>query len=55
MVAAPGTEIDPAVHHAVAMDEGGAGEKEVVAEELQAGYRLDGRVLREAMVRVGRG
>jgi len=49
--AVPGVEFDHELHHAVSMDES-EGEKEVIAEELQAGYKLDGKVLREAMVRV---
>lgn len=47
-----GEPFDPAVHEAVAG--GGSGEL-VVAEELRRGYRLEGRVLRPAMVRVSDG
>lgn len=36
------------------MDEESEGETEVVAEELQTGYMVDGVVLRPAMVRVTR-
>ena len=47
-----GTPFDPATHEAVehqtAEDEGGP----VVSEELRAGYRYKGRVVRPAMVRV---
>jgi molecular chaperone GrpE len=48
-----GVDFDHELHHAVAMDEA-AGTREVVAEELQPGYKLNGEVLREAMVRVTR-
>lgn len=47
------TEFDPEVHEAISADES-EGEHEIVAEELQAGYRLDGIVIRHAMVRVTR-
>ncbi|MDR1300091.1 MAG: nucleotide exchange factor GrpE [Candidatus Nomurabacteria bacterium] len=53
IVATAGTEFNHELHHAVQMDEG-EGETEVVAEELQSGYMLDGQVLREAVVRVAR-
>lgn len=49
-----GTEFDPELHEAIQFDEDATGEKEVVAEELQAGYLLDGRVIRHAMVKVTR-
>lgn len=52
--AAPGTEFDPTLHEAIAMDDG-EGEKEVITEELQAGYQLDDQVIRHSTVRVGRG
>jgi len=45
-------DFDHTLHHAVSMDETAEGQKEVIAEELQAGYKLNGQVLREAMVRV---
>ncbi|MDR2063998.1 MAG: nucleotide exchange factor GrpE [Candidatus Nomurabacteria bacterium] len=51
--ATAGVDFDPDVHEAVAFDEG-AGEKEVVAEELRAGYKMDGETLRPAMVKVTR-
>ncbi len=47
-----GEIFDPDVHEAVSMDESGKGKQEVVAEELQPGYKVDGRVIRHAMVRV---
>jgi molecular chaperone GrpE len=46
-----GEEFNPAFHEAVSMEEG-KGSKEVVSEELQAGYRLGDDVIRHAMVRV---
>lgn len=49
----PGVLFDPAFHQAVQVDES-EGEQEVVAEELQSGYTLDGRVIRHAMVKVTR-
>lgn len=53
IVAEPGTLFDPHLHEAVMMDEAD-GEQEVVAEELQAGYLLNGVVARHSMVRVTR-
>ena len=50
--AKPGTEFNPEFHEAIQFDEDATGEKEVVAEELQAGYTLNGRVIRHAMVKV---
>jgi molecular chaperone GrpE len=52
--ATPGTEFDPELHDAIQVDEDVEGEKEVVAEELQPGYRLRGRPIRHAMVKVTR-
>lgn len=46
-----GSDFDPVLHEAISMDESD-GQKEVVAEELQAGYTLAGQVIRHAMVRV---
>lgn len=48
----PGAEFNPELHEAVQFDEEAAGEKDVISEELQAGYSLDGRVIRHAMVKV---
>jgi molecular chaperone GrpE len=50
--AKPGTEFNPELHEAIQFDEDAEGEKEVVAEELQAGYVLGDTVLRHAMVKV---
>lgn len=54
LVIVPGeTPFDPELHEAVSADDA-EGETEVVAEELQAGYTLNGQPLRHAMVRVTR-
>lgn len=52
--AKPGSEFDPELHEAIQFDEDAVGDKEVIAEELQAGYLLNGRVIRHAMVKVTR-
>jgi molecular chaperone GrpE len=52
--ALPDTEFDPELHEAIQVDEDATGEKEVIAEELQAGYTLNGRPIRPAMVKVTR-
>jgi molecular chaperone GrpE len=50
-----GEPFDPSLHEAVSMDEASEGTKEIVSEELQAGYRLGDEVIRHAMVRVALG
>lgn len=52
IAATPGTDFDPELHEAIQFDEDAEGDKEVVAEELQAGYTLGGQPIRHAMVRV---
>lgn len=52
--ATPGTDFNPELHEAIQFDEDATGEKEVVAEELQTGYTLNGHVIRHAMVKVTR-
>ncbi len=47
-----GVVFDPDLHEAVQFDEHADGEKEVVAEELQAGYMLGDTVMRPSMVKV---
>lgn len=47
----PGTVFDPELHQAVQFEDGD-GDQEVIAEELQAGYTLHGRVIRHSMVKV---
>lgn len=50
--AKPGTAFNPDFHEAIQFDEDAVGEKEVIAEELQAGYLLQGHPIRHAMVKV---
>jgi molecular chaperone GrpE len=52
--ATPGSDFDPSLHEAIQFDEEARGDKEVIAEELQAGYTLNGRPIRHAMVKVTR-
>lgn len=52
--AKPGTDFDPAFHEAIQFDEEAEGDKEVIADELQPGYLLNGNVIRHAMVKVTR-
>ena len=52
--ATPGALFDPELHQAVQFDEDAVGEHEVIDEELQAGYLLNGAPLRHAMVKVTR-
>lgn len=54
ITAAAGTDFNPELHEAIQFDEEATGEKEVIAEELQAGYTLNGSVIRHAMVKVTR-
>ena len=46
-----GEVFDPKLHEAVSMEEGN-GAREVVSEELQAGYKLGDEIIRHAMVKV---
>lgn len=52
--AKPGTEFNPELHEAVQFDEEAVGEKEVITEELQAGYTLNSHPIRHAIVKVTR-
>ena len=52
--AQPDTEFNPDLHEAIQFDENAEGDKEVIAEELQAGYTLGGQPIRHAMVKVTR-
>lgn len=52
--AKPGTDFNPELHDAIQVDEDASGEREVIAEELQPGYTLNGRPIRHAMVKVTR-
>ncbi len=49
-----GEHFDPHLHEAVHMDEGD-GEHEIVAEELQSGYKIGDEVIRHAKVKVKKG
>ncbi len=46
------TPFDHELHEAIQFDEDAEGEHEVIAEQLQAGYKLGDDVLRPAMVKV---
>lgn len=48
-----GQPFDHNLHEAISMEDG-EGENEVVIEELQSGYKMGDRVIRHAMVKVGR-
>lgn len=52
--ASAGTEFNPELHEAIQFDEDAKGEKEVIEEELQAGYLLNGQPIRHSMVKVTR-
>lgn len=46
-----GEHFDPELHEAVGMEDGD-GELEIVSEELQAGFKIGGNIIRHAMVKV---
>jgi len=52
-IKAKGENFDPKFHEAAMYEEGG--EEGIVTEELQKGYKLKGRILRPAVVVVGKG
>ena len=52
--ASVGTKFDPELHEAIQFDEEAEGEQEVIAEELQPGYKLGDDVIRHSMVKVTR-
>jgi molecular chaperone GrpE len=54
IAATPGMPFDPAFHEAIQFDEEAEGDKEVIDEELQAGYLMNGTVVRHSMVKVTR-
>ena len=54
ILATPGTEFNPELHDAVSMEDG-EGEHEIITEELRSGWKVDGTVIRPAMVKVKRG
>lgn len=49
-----GEPFDPHLHEAVGVEEGDGG-REIVSEELQAGYKIGNEVIRHAMVKVTQG
>jgi molecular chaperone GrpE len=51
---AAGHPFDPGLHQAIAQVETADGPENLVVEEVQKGYLLEGRVLRAAMVKVSR-
>ncbi len=51
---ATGQPFDPGLHQAIAQVETADGPENLVVEEVQKGYLLEGRVLRAAMVKVSR-
>jgi molecular chaperone GrpE len=53
-IAAQGEPFDPRVHEAIEMVESDAAPDHHVLEELQPGYRIKGRLLRPAMVKVAK-
>lgn len=52
--ASAGTTFNPEYHEAIQFEEDAEGEQEVISEELQAGYTLNGQPVRPAMVKVTR-
>ena len=52
-IQATGEKFDPAMHHAIAMVHGALDSVGLVVEEVEAGYRFGGKVLRPAKVVVG--
>jgi len=46
-----GEKFDPKLHEAVQMEDG-PGSVEIITEELQPGYQMDGEVIRHSMVKV---
>jgi molecular chaperone GrpE len=45
-------DFDPRWHEAVVMEDSDGGTREIISEELQAGYKLGDEVIRHAMVKV---
>lgn len=50
--ASAGAKFDPELHEAIQFDEAAEGDNEVIAEELQPGYKLGDDVIRHSMVKV---
>ncbi|MCK4859699.1 MAG: nucleotide exchange factor GrpE [Candidatus Omnitrophica bacterium] len=51
---AKGEKFDPQIHHAVMQEESEEHCEETIIEEMQKGYRLKGKLIRPAMVKVGK-
>lgn len=54
IAAGEGTTFNPELHEAIQFDEDAEGDKEIIADELQAGYQMGGEVIRHSMVKVTR-
>ena len=50
-----GQQFDPSLHEAVLREPSEEYEEDLIIEELQRGYHLDGKVLRHALVKVSMG
>lgn len=53
-IPAEGADFDPRIHDAVHRDEESSGDKDVVQAVYQKGYKLGDKVIRPAVVKVGR-
>ena len=50
-----GQQFDPSLHEAVLREPSEEFKEDLILEELQRGYHLDGKVLRHALVKVSMG
>ena len=50
-----GQQFDPSLHEAVLREPSEEYKEDMIMEELQRGYHLDGKVLRHALVKVSMG
>tara|TARA_Y100001968_G_C19309598_1_gene693442 strand:- start:143 stop:910 length:768 start_codon:yes stop_codon:yes gene_type:complete len=50
-----GQKFDPSLHEAVMREPSDVHQEDIITEELQRGYHLDGRVIRHALVKVSMG
>jgi len=53
-VKAEGEKFDPHVHEAIETEETGEGDDGIIVKELKPGYRLNGRLLRPASVKIAK-
>jgi molecular chaperone GrpE len=53
-IKAEGTKIDPHQHEVISHEPGDGDEEEVVVEVIRKGYMMNEKVLRPAMVKVGK-